>query len=56
MNKYYGHRRYQIHFTHAKLERWNFGPRPRTGIRLEETYTREEVKVEYILDSLYAEL
>ena len=56
MDKYYGHRHYQIHFTHAELECRNFGPHPRTGIRLKETYTREEVEVEYILYSLYAEL
>ena len=41
---------------HAELECQNFGPCPRDGTCLEETYTREEVEVEYILDSLYAEL
>ena len=56
MDKYYGHRHYRIHFMHAKLERQNFRPHPRPGTRLEEAYTREEVEVEYILDSLYAEL
>ena len=56
MDKYYGHRCYQIHFAHAELEHQNPGPCLRTGIRLEEMYTREEVKVKYILDSLYAEL
>ena len=56
MDKYYGHRHYRIHFAHTKLERWNFRPCPRAGSHLEETYTREEIEVEYILDSLYAEL
>ena len=56
MDKYYGHRHYRIHFVHAKLECQNFGPCPRPSTRLEETYTQEEVEVEYILDSLYAEL
>ena len=54
MDKYYGHRHYQIHFGHAELERWNFGPCLRAGSHLKEMYTQEEV--EYILDSLYTEL
>ena len=56
LDKYYGHMHYRIHFTHAELERRSFGPCPRSGIRLEEMYTQEEVKIEYILDSLYTEL
>ena len=56
LDKYYGHRHYQIHFAHAELECQNFGPCPRPGTCLEEAYTQEEVEVEYILDSLYAEL
>ena len=41
---------------HAELECQSFGPCPRTGTCLKEMYTWEEVEVEYILDSLYAEL
>ena len=38
------------------IEHQNFGPCPRAGSHLEETYTQEEIETEYILDSLYAKL
>ena len=56
LDKYYSHRYYQIHFAHAELKSQNIRPCSRASSHLKEMYTQEEVKVKYILNSLYAEL
>ena len=56
LDKYYGHRHYRICFAHAKLQSWNDDAQLRNCFDLINTYTREEIKVKYILNCLYAEL
>ena len=55
LDKYYGHRRYRIQFAHEELKRRNFDARAGRQPDLVDLYTREEIKVEYVLDCFYAE-
>ena len=56
LDKYYGHRRYRIHFTHTELQCRNHDARLRNGLNLIDNYMREDIEVEYILDCYYTEL
>ena len=55
MDKYCGHQNYRLHFAGEELEKQNanviFGGRN----ALIDSYTREEIEVEFILNCLYAE-
>ena len=55
LNKYYGHRRYRIWFAPEELKRRNSDARAGRWLDLVDLYTREEIKVEYVLDCFYAE-
>ena len=56
LDKYYGHQHYRIHFAHAKLQCQNGDAWLRNCFNLIDTYTREEIKVKFILDCLHTEL
>ena len=56
LDKYYGHQCCRTHFTHAELQHQNSDAQLRNCFDLIDMYTKEEIKVKYILDCLYAEL
>ena len=56
LDKYYGHQRYWLCFTHANLQCQGDDARSRNCLDLLDNYTREEIETKYILDCLHAEL
>ena len=53
LDKYYGHQHYRIHFAHAELQCQNDDVQSGNHHELVNTYTREQIEVEYILDCLF---
>ena len=54
VDKYYGHQNYRLCFVGEELQRQNADVISRGRNDLIDNYTREEIKVEFILDCLYA--
>ena len=52
LDKYYGHQRYQICFAHEELRHQNDDIRSRNHFNLVDSFTREEIEVEFILNCL----
>ena len=55
LDKYYGHQHHQIHFAHEELQCRNNDIRSGSHFNLVNTFTREEIEVEFILDCLFAD-
>ena len=55
LDKYYGHQHYQIHFAHAELQCQNEDIQSGNHFNLVDSFTREEIEVEFILDYLFTE-
>ena len=55
LNKYYGHWCYQIHFAYAELQHQNDDVSSGNHFDLIDSFTREEIEVEFILDCLFTE-
>ena len=55
LNKYYGHQCYRICFAHEELQHGNDDIRSGNRFDLVDSFTREEIEVEFILDCLFAE-
>ena len=54
-DKYYGHQCYQIHSAHEELQHQNDDIRSGSCFNLVDSFTREEIEVEFILNCLFAE-
>ena len=54
VDKYYGHQNHRLCFGGSKLKKWNEDVIARGRKDLVDNYTREEIKVEFILDCLFA--
>ena len=55
LNKYYGHRHYRICFAHEELQCGNHDVQSWSHFNLVNSFTREEIEVEFILNCLFTE-
>ena len=55
VNKYYGHPNHRLHFAVSELKKWNVDVISGERKDLVDNYIQEEIKVEFILDCLFAE-